>query len=192
MDNKQKQLKYAAMFKSGGNILELGSGGGDFLKICRDLGIKATGVDRNPKCPPEFKVIRKDIVKYLAVEGAAKYDGVYARHILEHFDRASLVILLKNIKKILKPGGKFVAIVPNIKNIGVATTEFWKDETHVRPYTASEIQVLLKETGLKFTGSNTDKESWDNSAVKIILRKVRAIISGINNEPPDYYLTAEK
>ena len=192
MDNRQKQLKYAAMFKKGGAVLEIGSGGGDFLKICADRGIMATGVDRDPKCGPGYKVIKKDIPQYLRKERASKYDGVYARHILEHFDKKALTALLMDIKKVLKPGGTLVAILPNIKNIGVATVEFWKDETHVRPYTAEEIKGVLRAAGLKFVESGTDRESWDNSPVKNVLRKIRSLISGVVNEPPDYYFTAEK
>ena len=192
MDNKQKQVKYACMFKKGGAILELGSGGGDFLDLCSGMGLKAIGVDRNPKSGPGYRVIKQDIPKYLKKEKAAKYDGVYARHILEHFDRPSVIALLKDVKKVLKPGGRLVAILPNIKNIGVATTEFWKDETHVRPYTAAEMRDIFGSAGLKFLETGTDKESWDNSSIKNILRKIRAVLSGVNNEPPDYFLTAEK
>ena len=180
------------MFKKGGAVLELGSGAGDFLRICAQAGINATGVDHKPKCGPGYRVIKKDIPQYLKNERPARYDGVYARHILEHFDKPALIELLKNIKKVLKPGGRLVAILPNIKNIGVATVEFWKDDTHVRPYTAGELQIMLKAAGLKFLESGADKESWDKSHVKNILRKIRAVISGINNEPPDYYFTAEK
>ena len=192
MNNMQKQVKYALMFKKNGTILELGSGTGDFLKICSTLGLKAAGVDKHPRSDSEIGIIKEDIFAYLAKQKIAKYDGVYARHILEHLNKSKLIKLLKNINKVLKKGGLFIAILPNIKNIGVATKEFWKDKTHVRPYTAEDLKDIIKLAGLRFVESNNDKDSWDNSLLKILLRKTRALISGLKNEPPDYFLIAQK
>lgn len=192
MNNMQKQVKYALMFKKNGSILELGSGTGDFLKICSTLGLKAAGVDKYPRSDSDIGIIKEDIFAYLAKQKTAKYDGVYARHILEHLNKSKLIKLLKNVNKVLKKGGIFIVILPNIKNIGVATKEFWKDKTHVRPYTSEELKDIIKLAGLKFVESDTDKDSWDNSFFKIIVRNIRSIISGLKNEPPDYFLIAQK
>ncbi|MCE5301217.1 MAG: class I SAM-dependent methyltransferase [Spirochaetia bacterium] len=192
MDNKQKQMKYLKRFKTGGRILELGSGGGDFLSLCAENGLDATGVDTHPNCPPGVKVIKKEIVAYLKGERAGKYDGIYARHIIEHFEEKRLRRLLKNSNRLLKKGGIFIAIFPNVKNIHVATTEFWKDKTHVKPYSAAEAADMLEAAGFTILEQGPDRESWDNSVLKNILRAVRGLLAGVKNQPPDYFVIAVK
>jgi O-antigen chain-terminating methyltransferase len=192
MDNRQKQYKYARAFKKGGSVLELGSGRGDFLSICEETGLIATGVDRSPVKRQGSKVVKKDIEAYIRSAKASLYDGVYARHVLEHFSAEKLPKLVKGIAKVIKKGGLFIAILPNIKNIGVATVEFWKDKTHVKPHTAEELKEVFEASGLWVVKNGVDEDSWDSSAVKKILRFIRMLLSGIRNEPPDYYIIAEK
>jgi SAM-dependent methyltransferase len=131
-------------------------------------------------------------VLYMKHEKKSVYDGVYARHIFEHFNSNDLGALIKDISRVLKPGGILVAILPNRKNIGVATSEFWKDTTHVKPYSSEEIGLLIKAAGLEVSLAGNDTDSWDNSIIKNMLRFFRDALCGIKNEPPDYYITAVK
>lgn len=54
-----------------------------------------------------------DIVKGLPIpDGTA--DGVYASHVLEHLSRSDIIRALANTYRILKPGGLFRLIVPDL------------------------------------------------------------------------------
>lgn len=54
-----------------------------------------------------------DIVRGLPLpDGCAK--AVYCSHVLEHIDRESVVTALKNTYKILRPGGVFRLVVPDL------------------------------------------------------------------------------
>ncbi len=181
-----------SFFDAKGPLLELGSGCGDFLTLCAEKGVPACGVDRNPADIKGIKVFKKDIPVFLNKEKAGKYRGIYARHIMEHFTGNDLRRLMKNAHRLLAKKGKLVAILPNIKNIGVATSEFWKDKTHVKPYAPDEIAEMLGEAGFKVIASGPDEESWDSSPFKKALRLVKDALTGIKNEPPDYYVVAEK
>lgn len=58
-------------------------------------------------------VLYGDIIQGLPVpSGCAK--AVYCSHVLEHIDRVSIVIALKNTYKILKPAGVFRLVVPDL------------------------------------------------------------------------------
>lgn len=149
MDNREKQRKFLGYFKKGDLLLELGSGGGDFLALCAEAGIKATGVDSGS---PEdirgkYGIIKADIRKFIKKEKTGKYDGIYARHIVEHFSAADVENLLEDISRMLKKGGKLILIFPNMKNFHVAMYEFWKDPTHVRPYTGKRFPSLRQKKG---------------------------------------------
>jgi hypothetical protein len=85
-----------------------------------------------------------------------------------------------------------ILVFPNMKNIHVAMYEFWSDPTHARPYTGEELSDMASKKGFKIIKACADKDSWDNSAFKRFVRVIRKIISGVPNEPPDYFLVAEK
>jgi len=194
MDNKDKQKKYIKYLAPGRAVLELGSGGGDFLNICREAGIEAAGVEKNKKaaCNKGFKVFNADIRVFLKKEKSGRYGNVYARHVVEHFFPGDLVKLFKNTRRIMKKGGRFITIFPNVRNLSVSMYEFWNDETHARPYPGEAVIKMLKESGFKIVENGPDKDSWDNSALKNIVRGIRSMMTGIPAEPPDYYIVAEK
>jgi len=194
MDNKEKQRKFLDYFQKGSLVLELGSGIGGFLSLCAKNGIKAIGVDsgKGNAIPKKFGIIDKDIRAFIKKEKAGKYDGVYARHVVEHFFPDELESLLKNIYRVLKKNGKMILVFPNMKNIHVAMYEFWSDPTHARPYTGEELSEMAVKKGFKIIKAGADKDSWDNAALKRFVRGARKIISGIPNEPPDYFLVAKK
>jgi O-antigen chain-terminating methyltransferase len=194
MDNKEIQRKFLEYFKKGGLVLELGSGRGDFLSLCSENGIKATGVDTgsNDEICRKYGVVKKDIRKFIRKEKAGKYDGVYARHVVEHFSPADVEGLLGEAHRILKKGGKLILVFPNMRNIHIVMYEFWTDPTHIRPYTGGAIEKLAEGTGFRLISSGPDTQGWDNSAIKRFVRTVRQIITGIPNDPPDYFMVMEK
>jgi SAM-dependent methyltransferase len=194
MNNKEKQRKFLDYFEKGNLVLELGSGGGDFLGLCAVAGIKATGVDSGSpdEIRGKFGIVKEDIRKFIKKEKTGKYDGVYARHIIEHLSAVDVENLLKDVSRLLKKGGKLILIFPNMKNIHVAMYEFWKDPTHVRPYTGEAISTIAKKKDFKVIVSCADAESRDNSFLKRIARNIRKAITGIPDEPPDYMMVLEK
>jgi SAM-dependent methyltransferase len=194
MDNMQKQRKFLEYFDKKGPVLELGSGAGDFLSLCAQAGIEAIGVDSEPgSCKDtKVKIVKADIIKYLRKQKKNIYAGIYARHIVEHFYPAELRGILKDAYKTLKKNGRLVAVFPNMKNISVATYEFWNDETHARPYTGESVKKLLVKAGFSVIVSGADRDSWDDSLIKNFFRFIRKILTGMPVEPPDYYVVAEK
>ncbi|MBN2753868.1 MAG: class I SAM-dependent methyltransferase [Candidatus Goldbacteria bacterium] len=191
MDNKQKQIKYALKFKRGGNILELGSGKGEFLDCCKDAGVKVTGVDHYAD-KSDRRIIKSDARAFLKKAKKNSYDGIYARHFVEHFEADGLINIFKMAENVLKKDGVFLMIFPNLRNIHVATYEFWSDPTHARPYTGEALAVLLDKAGFKIKEHGPDADSWDNSPFKNIIRGLRAFLSGVRTAPPDYYIYAVK
>jgi SAM-dependent methyltransferase len=184
----KKQRKYAAMCRDR-DVLELGGVMGTFIDLCNEAGAKSvTSIDREPQ---DKRVIKADILEYLE-STKKKFDAVYARHMLEHFPPESVQAIMKNTYKCLRTAGIIIIVVPNLNNLAVATTEFWREFEHVRPYSAKGISQNLERIGFKIVKISPDEDSWDSNPMKKIVRAIRSVIVGIPYEAPDVYVVAEK
>jgi predicted TPR repeat methyltransferase len=181
-------INYALLGKDK-DVLDLGAVTGVFGDLCMQYGAKSVvSIDRLPKGP---KVIKYDILKYFK-DTKKQFDIVYARHLLEHFESMDVIDIMKGAQKRLRKDGMFVIVLPNLNNIAVATTEFWREFEHVRPYSMLGVQQNLERLGFEVVKVSQDYDSWDNSWYKNVVRSIRSVIVGIPYEAPDKYLIAVK
>ena len=187
-DSDKKQRKYAAMCR-GRDVLELGGVRGRFIDLCMEAGAKSvTSIDRTPL---DKRVIKADIMKYLK-STKKKFGAVYARHLLEHFPPESVILMMKNVFKCLKKGGIFIIVIPNMRSLAIATSEFWREFEHVRPYSTDGMGQHLALAGFTVKKISPDEDSWDSNPLKKVIRAIRGMILGIPYEAPDVYIIAEK
>ena len=59
-------------------------------------------------------------------------DSLLASHIIEHFPYASIVSVLSEWRRVLRPGGTILIITPNLGYIAHGYTEGWMDYTEAR------------------------------------------------------------
>lgn len=103
----------------GAGIADLGCGSGIFTERLRRAGYSAIGVDISRKLielgrikHPEAALVEGD-AENLPFE-SGRLDGVLLSNLVHHFPDPSL--LATEVHRILKPGGRFVAIDPNRLN----------------------------------------------------------------------------
>jgi cyclopropane fatty-acyl-phospholipid synthase-like methyltransferase len=183
----RKQKKFAEMTIDK-DVLELGGGAGEFVSLCKPIAKSIISIDKEPNSKD---VIKKDIIKFFK-ENKKKFDVIYARHIIEHFNPDDVAFIFEKSFNFLRQNGILILIFPNLKNLNVATYEFWNDLTHKRPYTPSVLSELLEKTGFKIIKNQEDLDSWDNFILKRILRKIRCLITGFPFEAPDCFIIAKK
>jgi SAM-dependent methyltransferase len=103
------------LFFAGSEVLDVGCGAGDQIALWQEAGFSAQGVDTSPLAAAEGA--RKGL-KIFAGElweaGFADdlFDICYANHVIEHTGEPHA--MLKEIWRVLKPGGVLVAGVPNL------------------------------------------------------------------------------
>ncbi len=74
---------------------------------------------------------------------ANTYHGIYAKHVIEHLEQP--LEFLKQVRRILAPGGKVVISTPNCPY--ALTRMFYDDYTHVRPLTARSLCMIARDAG---------------------------------------------
>jgi SAM-dependent methyltransferase len=160
---------YVPMFKDRGPVLELGCGRGEFLGLLEEAGVKAQGVDSDEGMVDKARaegldVLCGDAIAFLhgGLPGGAQgpvpgpYRGVFCSHFIEHLTPDQARELLAGVRRVLAPGGRFVAVTPNPACYAVLSHDFWRDPTHVRFYDLPLLEFLCRQAGLEVeeTGTN--------------------------------------
>lgn len=145
---------------SGARVADLGCGSGVFSNVLQQRGYTCTGVDLSPALIriakqkyPGIEFIEGDVEHLPFADGS--FDGVLLAGVLHHFSNRAA--FLAEVKRILRPGGKFVAFDPNRMNpamylyrdrssplyssVGVTENE--------RPVLAGEIVAEFAAAGLR-------------------------------------------
>jgi predicted SAM-dependent methyltransferase len=74
-------------------------------------GYEEVRMDIDPACEP-------DIVASLTDMGdVGSFDAIYGCHVLEHFTSADVARVLAECRRVLRPGGFVLMIVPNLESI---------------------------------------------------------------------------
>jgi 2-polyprenyl-3-methyl-5-hydroxy-6-metoxy-1,4-benzoquinol methylase len=109
-------LRLISRHKPSGKVLDIGSGGGFFLKLAKEHGYTPYGVEVDEDgCVVARRHGGLNIVHgtiFDAKFDTAFFDAVTTLNCLEHIDNPS--DLLNEVKRVLKPGGLLVVSVPNL------------------------------------------------------------------------------
>ena len=102
-----------------GRLLDVGCGNGQMLARMAALGWQAEGVDNDPAAvqvasAQGLNVHQGTLQSQQFADGV--FDAVVMNHVIEHVHDP--LTLLKECHRILKPGGRLVAITPNIRSWG--------------------------------------------------------------------------
>jgi SAM-dependent methyltransferase len=153
---------YVPMFEDNSPVLELGCGRGEFLGLLDEKGIKAEGVDSDDGMVEAARakgldVVCGDAVAFLNGDPApGPYQGVFCAHFVEHLTPDQVRELLAGVRRVLAPGGRFVAVTPNPACYAVLSHDFWRDPTHVRFYDLPLLEFLCREAGLEVESTGTN------------------------------------
>ncbi len=135
-----------------GRIVDLGCGRGEFLKILRDAGIAASGVEINrlevqTLLGEGYDVELNDINTYLTACDDGSLAAIVALQIIEHFDVAYLRQFLElAARKLRRVGATLIIETQNSRCLSVPGG-FHDDLTHVRLYPADTIRFYLSQLG---------------------------------------------
>jgi len=146
-------LRLVLKYKQGGQLLEIGSGAGYFLKIAqKHFAVKGLELSR-AGAALSAKNLGPNVVQRKTLLRAASPDGFFTvvvlNHVLEHV--ADLGGLLAEINRVLEPGGLLVLGAPNFGGWFARWRKIkWpglRPKEHVWQFTPQSLRQILKANG---------------------------------------------
>jgi 2-polyprenyl-3-methyl-5-hydroxy-6-metoxy-1,4-benzoquinol methylase len=133
-------------------VLDLGCGRGEWLELLAENGLTASGVDSNQSCVSEchargLSVREADALSFLAELPEQSQGAVTAFHVVEHMPFRTILNLLDEAVRVLKPGGLLILETPNPANLIVGAHTFYLDPTHLRPLPADLLRFFVESRG---------------------------------------------
>lgn len=134
------------------NVIDLGSGRGEWLEILKAAGVNARGVERNSIAIKQCRelgldVVDEDFVGHLRSLPDASASAITGFHIIEHVSIDALVTLLDEVLRVLRPGGIAIFETPNPENVLVGSNFFYLDPTHKHPLPSELMEFLFDNRG---------------------------------------------
>jgi 2-polyprenyl-3-methyl-5-hydroxy-6-metoxy-1,4-benzoquinol methylase len=133
--------------------LDIGCGCGELLFGLQSVGFSnLAGVDIDRRQIDEAarfvnaRLSASDVLAFLRSTPSQTFGFVTAFNVLEHFERDVLSELLTEIRRVTKPGGAVVAMVPNALSSYGSLTRHW-DLTHEWAFAPNNFRQLLPITG---------------------------------------------
>lgn len=133
---------------NGAHILDLGCGYGEFLNHVE--GARRLGVDTNPEVvdylDPNIEFRCGDVCDLSFLDDAS-IDVVFTSNLLEHLgEKANVERLIREASRVLKPGGHFIAMGPNMRFLPGVYWDYWD---HSVAITDRSLVEVLEYLGLR-------------------------------------------
>jgi len=133
------------------NTLDLACGFGFSFKINSNF----YGIECDKECYESlmkkgYKVAYGSILNSLPFEENF-FDNVFSHDVLEHFSLENAETIFKNVYKILKPGGKFINIIPNKRGYDFGLKI---NAGHIHYIKPNEIQEIAQRQNFQYIGSH--------------------------------------
>ena len=133
----RKKLSYRWIikkyFEECSNILDVGAGNGEFVRIAKELGKDCIGIDINNSRA------ENPLIKHMDFRDVNfQVDGVFSMMLLEHIDCFEFMEVMSRICK-----KRLVTVTY------YPVRSFWQSPDHVRPYLPITLKRLYKAYGFK-------------------------------------------
>lgn len=134
---------------SGGLVLDIGSGRGEWLSLLTREGHRCRGIDLNVAMVAAAQehghdVISGDAIAYLQKQPDNSLGAITGFHIVEHLPFRVLIELLDQAHRTLMPGGAILFETPNPECLIVGACNFYYDPTHQNPLPPELMRFLAE------------------------------------------------
>jgi len=181
---------YLPFFRGASPIVDLGCGRGEFLELADRHGLPAYGVDTDADSVQRCRDVdldarQENLFEHLAGLEPGSVGGVFSSQVVEHLPPESISGLLKEIARVLRPGGVAVIETPNPASFATHVHSFWRDPTHIRPVPDVALAFAARTAGLVVTNTIYSSLPLEEERLKPIAarprgRETRDLVGAIN------------
>src|SRR5687767_14325904 len=156
--HEQAATLFRAYVPAGAKVLDVGAGAGALSQRLADIGYAVTALDCDPKkwIPQDIRFLQLDIDAGIAASVSETFDAVCCLEVVEHVENPWN--LLREIHKVVKPGGYLLLSTPNItsflsRGIFFLTGRFHQFEEadwsygHISPISSFELEYAARQSG---------------------------------------------
>ena len=152
LSNYDGLLDYILKIDNEPTLLDIGSGRGEWIQKCNDVGFYSIGIELNANMANDCKKLnlnikQGDALSLLDEFSENSFSIVSAFHVIEHMNFQDIEKLLHMCKRILKPEGILILETPSIDNFLVSTKSFYIDPTHINPIHPELLAFMIKRNG---------------------------------------------
>lgn len=178
--NLAKHIVDRFHLKKNSKILDVGCGRCEILDAFNQLGLDISGVDASER----IRVFAPKDISKLEILNFSKenipfdddeFDVIFTKSVIEHIHDPTL--LMKEILRILKPGGIFISLTPEWAS---QMKTFYDDPTHVHPYQPKGLKDLLILSEFKDVHAEIfyyHELLWSSSFCRFFASVLRKLIS---------------
>jgi SAM-dependent methyltransferase len=161
--HREHLQQFVQHFRGCKHVLDVACGPGVFLELLTAEGIKATGIDADPKVVQFAQskgchAVQSDIVDFLE-NTSERFDGVFCSHVIEHLPFEAVLRVIQGASKCIGNEGVFVLAFPNPRALRTHLDQFWIDPQHVRFYDSRLIEGVLQWCGFTIVSNSDDRSS---------------------------------
>ena len=163
-ERKQRERMYLDGI-SPGRLLDVGCGNGQFLALMRNEGWDVEGQEVDSRAAESALKTYGKRVRVGRLEAIGypcdNFDAVVMSHVIEHVHDP--IEILKECRRILKPGGTLVLVTPNAEGSGHRYFKSWyrglEPPRHLYLFTQRTLQHIARKAG--FANSQVRSEALD-------------------------------
>ena len=172
-------------------ILDIGAGRGSFVIEARRQGHDAIALDMDLDAPSVWRPL--GLPGVIGIGGRTpfapgSFDVVRAKEVLEHVEDP--LALVRDARRLLRPGGIFIAHIPTPYSQFYPVANFWDDYTHVRPISRFGLTRLMADAGLRLdliqgymSGRNAAERALGLVLAKVLPHMFRVVATHLPSEP---------
>jgi SAM-dependent methyltransferase len=206
---------YLEALAAAGPVLDLGCGRGELLLLLREAGVEAAGIEGDAAVAETSRrrgldVFEGDVLAVLESLPVASRSAVTAMHLFEHLEPETLLAVLSEIRRVLRPGGLLIVESPNPHSLRVGASLYWVDPTHRRPLMPETLELYLKTCGFEVdrrellhpfpaeqlfadvAAENPPNDDPDVAAIAAGLDRLARRLDDLVNGPRDFAVWARK
>jgi SAM-dependent methyltransferase len=152
----ERQQSYVDLFRGRQDVLDIGCGRGEFLKLLHGHGTWARGIDLNHEmvalCRADgLDVTEADALAYLRQCRDGELGGLIALQVVEHLPPDYLLELVDEAHRVLSPGSPILLETINVASWSAFFSSYLRDITHMRPLHPDTLRFLVDAAGFADT-----------------------------------------